>query len=489
MLLSKSKFMYGLQCKKLLWCSINKKDIFPPIDPFTQRIFDNGQAVGELAQQLFPNGIIIGRTKGSEQACKETLEALKQNKPIYEAGFIYKNSLAFADIINPVENGKWDIIEVKSTGEVQDCQLEDLAYQRYLYEGAGLNINKCYLAHINKDYLRKGDIDVHQLFTIEDVTEKISKITIDFEKETNDLLALIDNDNEPIVEIGTHCKKPHNCPLFDICREFLPEENVSILNGLRGDIYYPWIKSGILHINDLSPDMVDTDKHLIQLRSHKDKEIHVDKEEIHNFLKQLEYPLYFLDFETIAGPIPIFEDLIPHEKIAFQFSLHTIVKERAKPVHYSFLAKTSNDPRRNMIKALKDNLGDTGTILAYYMPFEKSVIKETAAHFPEYKDWSNGIISRMKDLIDPFKKFYYYNPKQLGSASIKKVLPALTELSYENLNIPEGGTASNEYYRVTFGDNISQSDKDKVYADLEEYCCQDTWAMVRIWEELGKIVS
>ena len=59
-LISKSRYMAGLQCPKLLWYQVNQPDAFPPIDAGTQAIFDQGSAVGEFAKQLFPKGIEIG---------------------------------------------------------------------------------------------------------------------------------------------------------------------------------------------------------------------------------------------------------------------------------------------------------------------------------------------------------------------------------------------------------------------------------------------
>ena len=58
--ISKSKFLAGLQCPKLLWNAYNAKHLIPEPDAQTQAIFDQGHAVGQLAKQLYPGGIEIG---------------------------------------------------------------------------------------------------------------------------------------------------------------------------------------------------------------------------------------------------------------------------------------------------------------------------------------------------------------------------------------------------------------------------------------------
>ncbi len=101
---------------------------------------------------------------------------------------------------------------------------------------------------------------------------------------------------------------------------------------------------------------------------------------------------------------------------------------------------------------------------------------------PQYKSCVESIEERARWLLKPFSSFAYYHPKQDGSCSLKKVLPALTGKSYDDMEIGDGGTASAEYCRVTFTEN--NQDKVKVRRLLEEYCGLDTMGMVDIVEKL-----
>ena len=53
-------------------------------------------------------------------------------------------------------------------------------------------------------------------------------------------------------------------------------------------------------------------------------EPHVDRQAIRGFLSSLEYPLYYLDFETIGPAVPLFDRIRPYQNIPFQFSVHVV---------------------------------------------------------------------------------------------------------------------------------------------------------------------
>ncbi|MDI6732055.1 MAG: DUF2779 domain-containing protein, partial [Candidatus Margulisbacteria bacterium] len=96
---------------------------------------------------------------------------------------------------------------------------------------------------------------------------------------------------------------------------------------------------------------------------------------------------------------------------------------------------------------------------------------------------------RMADLLAPFKNFSFYHPAQMGSASLKNVLPAVAQLNYSELAIGNGGAASAEYYRVTFGSSVPEDERQKIRLELEKYCNLDTTAMIDILEALKKAVQ
>src|SRR3989339_1114876 len=162
--LSKTKYLNGLQCLKLLWYYYNqKKDISPP-DPATRAVMEEGKKVGEAAQKLYPDGIKVGFEFDPVEVDRKSWLAVPKRKPLFEAGFLYKEAYALADILAPAPEDEWDLIEVKSSTEVKKEHISDVAFQKFTYTGAGLKIRKCFVMHINRQYVRHGEIEPDKLF-------------------------------------------------------------------------------------------------------------------------------------------------------------------------------------------------------------------------------------------------------------------------------------------------------------------------------------
>ncbi len=485
--LSKSKYGNGLQCLKYLWYQFNRKDEIPPFGDETLEIFKQGRIVGELAHTLYPDGIKIERDWDPENMAEKSLLASLQKKPLFEAGFVYKNAYAIPDILVPVGKDEWDLIEVKSSTKVKPENIPDAAFQKYTYEGAGIKINKCYLMCVNNEYVRDGELDPQKYFLKQDISDQVAEVLPGIEKEIETMLNIIDQKSMPEVKVGPHCDKPYDCPLQDVCWKFLPEDNIFQLWGGRGTKLFPMLDRGILRLTDIPEDELN-DKQLDQVQSHKTGQAHIDREKIMEFLSQLKYPLYFLDFETIAPAIPYYDQTRPYEDIPFQYSLHIVEKEGAKPKHYGYLAPGDIDPRLEILKQLKERLGQSGSIVAYNSGYETKCLKFAVRTYPEYEKWVEEITLRMVDLWVPFRKFFYYHPAQQGSGSLKNVLPAMTSKTYDGMEIAGGGAARFEYMRVTYAEGVKDIERKRVREALEKYCELDTMGMADVLGALGRVI-
>lgn len=214
----------------------------------------------------------------------------------------------------------------------------------------------------------------------------------------------------------------------------------------------------------------------------------MDKEAIKEFLAGLEYPLYFLDFETFGTAIPLFDGTRPYQNIPFQFSLHMQKTPGGALKHHAYLAEGRHDPRPELVATLNRLIGGHGSVIAYNKSFEEGVLKELGNSFPEYAGWTQSVLSRLVDLIVPFRNFHYYHPMQKGSASLKSVLPAVTGLSYDEMPIGTGDDASLAFLTITFED-MPKDEVVKVRQQLLDYCKMDTEGMVRILERLQEIAG
>ncbi len=405
---------------------------------------------------------------------------------MFEAGILAGNLYSRVDILCPADDESWDIIEVKSSTSVKGVHIQDAAYQRYCCMEMGLNIQKCYIAVINNKYVKDGEINPQGLFNIHDITEDVLAISDDISGQVEEMFEAIDRKTCPEMMIGPHCRDPYECPLEE-CWEHLPEGNVFTLyySGKKSfDLY----EKGIVSIKDIPGDYKLSEKQVIQKQSLVTGETYMDTEAIKGFLASLEYPLYYMDFETINPAVPLFDGTRPYQQIPFQFSVHMVSDDHSNPEHYSFLAGGTQDPRPRFLEELQKVLGDFGSIIAYNKGFEEGILKDLGKAFPEYEDWVNQILSRMIDLLVPFRNFDYYHPSQKGSASLKAVLPAITGKGYDNLDIADGQLASMLFERVTYGE-VPDEERNKVRSDLEKYCALDTEGIIWIVDKLRELVN
>jgi hypothetical protein len=466
----------------------------PEVDEATQHRFDEGHKVGELAKSLFPDGIELKEQLNHLENDKESRELLKKRKPLFEAGFIHKDGKCYAraDILVPSDKNKkeWDIYEVKSATSVKEEYPWDVAFQKYCYESTGLKINKCFVMHINNQYIRQGKINAGEFFVKADITDEVEELIKDVPANVKLLFKIISLKECPEFkkgeeyhedELGVHAndqfwKEHPECDILDLY--YGGKRAIELFN------------SGVLTIKDMCEEHYDklNEKQKIQHKCSKSGKHYCDMEELNSFINELKYPLYFLDFETYGTAIPLYDGLKPYQQIPFQYSLHVIKKKGAKPKHHSFIANGSEDPRPEFIKSLKKNLGTKGTIITYNQSFEQGRLKEVGEYYPLYLKWVDSVIKRMVDLLVPFRNFAYYHPEQKGSASLKSVLPVLTGKSYEGYEIANGGDASTAYYFITHGSidgkKATPEQIKKVREDLEKYCGLDTEGMIWILDKL-----
>ncbi|HEX5220274.1 MAG TPA: DUF2779 domain-containing protein [Verrucomicrobiae bacterium] len=477
-----------MQCQKLLWFVYNAKDQIPEPDAAQQAIFDQAHAVGDLAKLMYADGIEVG--KGIiefDETLRSTEQLLKLRRPLFEAAFSANGGYCRVDILAPAPDGSWDLIEVKSTSAVKDVHLFDLAFQAWVLAAAGVKLRRCLLMHINGDYVRCGPVDPKQFFTLVDLSVEVARFNLTIADKLDNMTKTIRQPVAPEVGIGPQCSKPYQCPLHDQCWAFLPPNSVF-------DLYYGGKKcwrlhqDGVVNLKDIPESVSLTVRQTIQRNVALTGQPHIDRNALASFLNRLKYPVGYLDFETFNTSIPLFDGLTPYQQVPFQFSLHRVTVPHAKSDYHAFLADGRVDPRPAFLNRLRDCIGDEGSVVVYNQSFENSVLTKLAESFPEHAAWIENVKRRFVDLLVPFKQFYYHHPDQHGSASIKSVLPVLTGQSYADLEIREGGQASLEYLRVTFGD-VPETERLKVRSQLEKYCSQDTAGMSWITDALRKLVD
>ncbi|MCX6740338.1 MAG: DUF2779 domain-containing protein [Candidatus Parcubacteria bacterium] len=486
-MLSKSQFLKYIQCYKYLWLYKFRRDLLPEeTDESLQRIFDEGYEVEDYARKLFPKGV---KAEGLYETAKKNTDKLIKdgNKVIFQATAMANSLYAMADIF--VKNGdKWDIYEVKSSTQVKDIHVIDLSFQKICFESAGYKIGKTHLVVINTSYVRKGKIDPKELLKIEDISSDVRNLISEIKLNIESALKLIKSPKEPQIRILKQCSSPYECPFIDYCWKDVPDHSIySIACGLSEKKLNELLDQDILEIKDIPEDFLTRDRALMHRHVVKHNKVHIEPDKIKEDLNNLKYPLYFLDYETFSPAIPLFDGYKPYQRIVFQFSLHVQEQPGGKLNHYEFLAKDFKDPTEDLLKALRKFISKKGTAISWNAMFEKGCNSEMAKRAPQYASFLKSVNDSMYDLMLIFRKGYYVHKNFHGSASIKKVLPVLIpKLSYKNLNIQEGGTASDSW-KTLIDPDIDKKEKDKLYKDMTDYCGLDTMAMVEILKFLQKI--
>lgn len=484
--ISKSQYLKGLQCPKALWLYRNRKDLAPEVSEGRQFIFDTGHEVGVLAQRYFGDGVEITEPYYKiDQAIRSTGKAVRRGEDLIFEATAASESGAYSriDIFKKVaESDTWDMIEVKSSTGVKDYHIDDMALQRHAFSGAGYRIGKSILMHVNNSYVRSGNLDLQSLFTLEDCTAIVEEKLAEIGSNVGDLIKIINSRIEPEIAIGGHCSNPFECDYIPYCWDHVPDYSVyDIFSGSKLEIL---LEKGVMDICEVPDDFDLTDRQAVEIRASKEKRIQKDITAIKEFLERLKYPLYYLDYETIAPAVPLFDNSSPYETIPFQFSLHVQSKKGGDLKNIEFLHRGTDDPRPGFLEALVEACRKRGSVVVYSQPFEFGVNNKLALKFPAYAACLEKINDRMVDLLVPFRSRHLYHPEMEGSASLKSVLPAFVpDLTYKGLAIDNGEIASIAYNRKIRG-LVPEDEKKQIFEDLREYCKLDTLAEVRLLDVL-----
>lgn len=504
--LSKSRYTAFCQCPKNLWLKVYKPEE-APVDEGLQARFEQGNIVGDLAMQLFggykeanakkPNGSLdLGMmVEQTRQWMQEGVEN------ICEASFALEGHYCAVDILRKTKDG-WAIYEVKSSSfpefNGQEAKLEkyapDIAYQKWVLTQCGVNVTGTYLVCLNSDYVRQGELDIQQLFVLNDLKVLVDNEYLKVPARVSQALKVINSEQEPDLDLSECCMKPYGCAFLDYCKRQhgVPTTSVFDIYGGKGRGAFTFRKKldyyhqGLIKFEDLRSMDIGLIQNM-QIEAALTGKEFINPDGIRKFLEKITYPIYFLDFETMQDAVPQYDGAKVYAQITFQYSLHIKVSADAPYDHKEYLAPSDgSDPRRKLAESLCKHIPMDVCTLAYNKMFECGRILELAKLYPDLSDHLTNIAEHIIDLIDPFRAGDYYVSAMGGSFSIKSVLPALfpddDELNYHNLDdrCQNGGDAMTIFPRIK---DMEPEEAEASRQALLNYCKLDTWAMVKVWEK------
>ncbi|MDT8439360.1 MAG: DUF2779 domain-containing protein [Wenzhouxiangellaceae bacterium] len=368
--LSKSRFMSGQQCELKLWYDAYRRDLATPPSEQLQVLFDTGHAVGHLAQQRWPGGVEVGfKPWERDPAVAQTRKLMADPKvpAIYEAAFLHQNLYVRVDILARTDTG-WDLVEVKSsTRPEKEVFLQDLAVQYWVLSQLGVPLREVGILVLNNQYVYPGgNYDLQALFRFHEATEFCQEHSGWVGSDVQRLHAVLARSEPPAVEIGDHCFRPYECPYYAHCSEGLieVEHPISDLYRLSQGRREELIASGVETIPDIPEDFPLSD---VQERIREAVRTGQPwrSAELDDRLNEVEWPLYYLDFEAFQPALPRFVGTKPYQAIPFQFSLHVQARPDDPVEHHEYLHTENTDPRPDLIDQLLDVIGRTGSIVVY----------------------------------------------------------------------------------------------------------------------------
>lgn len=494
---SKSKYCKGWQCPKILWL-----ERYRPSEQKEESVstrMEAGNEVGRYARELFGEYIDVTVEDTSGLNLLEMIERTKEEiergtEVICEASFSYDKCYCAVDILKKDGNG-WAIYEVKSSTanaeDVPQVYVADVAYQKYVLEHCGIAVTGTYIVSINSAYVYDGTLKLDEMFRITDIGNLVLDEMQSVEANLNKSDEVLDTEKEPEIDLGNYCREPYECEYWEYCSKHLPKPSVFELYRMPFKKKLEYYENGLLDFEALKKSkLLTNEKQLRQIEFVlEEKGTYADALKIREFLDTLSYPLYFLDFETMQPVIPLFPRTKPYQQIPFQYSLHYIENEGGVLQHKEFLAESGQNPMREIAESLCRDIPMNVCVTAYNKAFECSRLKELAELFPDLSEHLLNIRDNMKDLLDPFQKGYYYNRAMGGSFSIKSVLPAIfpddPKLDYHNLEgVHNGSEAMTIFPQIK---DMPEEEQRKARWNLLKYCELDTYAMVKVWEELVRV--
>ena len=214
-LLSKSKYIRGLQCDRALWL-----DVFNPrLARYTaeqMRRFDRGRDFEYAFKSTFPDGIDLSAElkRNVDAYPARTAELLEKvdGVALFEAGFLYDDVLVLADVVHQREDGTLDIYEVKSGTALSETYRRDAALQHYVISHCR-SINKFCIVYNGAD-----GVNGSNGFNIVDLTEELAAQHDEIARNVAAMKEILRH-GEPATPTGQHCLEPYACPYQHYCAQ------------------------------------------------------------------------------------------------------------------------------------------------------------------------------------------------------------------------------------------------------------------------------
>jgi len=516
--LTKTLYREFLQCPKYAWFHVHNKEFYNYIqehlywpDDLEEEATESEEKEVEnlFLSQYSDNRVLdLSENRGNPEILHQrTLQAIFDKiHVIYQGWLLFGGVFTIFDILlYDKDNDGYILLEIKSKNSIRNDNkvpvllpeiLHDVSIQQYVLKNF-TKIMDIQIGHLNGDYVKKGEVDVYSITTKESVLWEVVK-----DEEIKDNIAVIIpalllteaeferrypyNWCKPLLYFGPNDTSRSKWSIFSIPRvtqaKIWPK-------GAKSHAIVEWHSSNFKNIEDIDQESIDalSDSYKLFIRKYLWGDI-IDKATIKWLLDQLEFPLFFYDYETINCPIPLLDNTRPWQQVVCQYSLHKLENIEAldhpeQILHFEWLIESCCESNRDLIEKFVEDIGPVWawTFIVWHKTFECSRNKEIAEEYPEFADvfvHINEHTFDLKDLVSGEHDYAYFLRDFKWSASIKYILPAMTDMTYDWMEIPNWKIAA---WTIK---NLLRKENELDRSNLLKYCKQDTFAMVKIYHRL-----
>ena len=192
-----------------------------------------------------------------DQAIRTTRELIANPEvpAIYEAVLEHQNVLVKVDILHRRRDGRWRLIEVKSSASVKEEHLDDVGIQSRVVSRCGVDLASVCLAHINRNYVFDGgSIDVRRLFKIRNLTRRVQRLQPKLTFQLRAAFTVLSMPSAPEIAPGRHCTSPVTCEFYERCNLPRPNDHIGYLPRIHASAMDELEEMGVESIRDVPAD-------------------------------------------------------------------------------------------------------------------------------------------------------------------------------------------------------------------------------------------
>lgn len=506
--ISKSQFMQFLRHPRLFWDQRHNPDELPHEDPMGAVLASQSDGVEAISRQLHPDGVMMDCGGDFEEGHQEAIRALADGaEALFQPTFTSSGLMARADILYRGDDGGLVLREVKSSSPpANDDHVLDAAFQYRVLCESGLPVSKVELLLLNREYIREGALDPEQLFVAQDVTERViglqgfisSAIEEAKEVDSHDLapevgledLRIANLSDDEVLHYRADLRQEDSVLLMPksgtgrrkniaLAAHLHASKGSVAASGVDNEALDSVAESGAKKPKNGHPENTNKLKAAFRVATSTQAVI-CDSAKIAEAISDIKFPVVFIDFETYLSSLPPHDGCRPNDQVPFMVSMIRIDSPDARAEVKTVIAEPDHgDPRRLVADAVVEGCRGANCLVAFNASFEKTVMKNLAKVLEQDShDEMLSLITKFKDIAEPFKKGDFYHPEQYGKTSLKRVAGVLLKKKpYDGLEVVNGAGAAGVYLKALSGDTDHW---EKAKQQLVKYCDADVQCMVDV---------